>query len=1078
LLAACENGNGEPPDIEVLVAGFDEPERSELRAELQTELERIQHGRPESESRPGSGSTGGKGTKSDRTAETEPSIPRPDPDHASTFEHIVEPAEPGTVEHIGSPNDTAEIGPDPARTIDLPHARELPDASDGTVDHSPGSDAADEDIGLADTTGEHVGAGYATGEHVTTPAATGSFVPASDETGDHAPAGSQSGGSIVRERQRANRTPPLPESVAGYEIISVLGRGAMGVVYKARQRGLKRLVALKMILSGEHAGEQELARFQAEANAVAQLQHPGIVQIYEVGEDGDRPFFSLEFVDGPSLQKKLQGSPLTSREIAVLMQKMADAMAYAHKRGVIHRDLKPANVLLTSAGEPKIGDFGLAKQLDEEDSGLTRTGTVMGTPSYMSPEQATGLSDRIGPLADVYSLGAILYDMLTGRPPFRGSSVMDTLQQVRTREPVPPTQLQPTVPRDLETICIKCLQKEPGKRYADAAALAEDLQRFLDGKPIHARPVSGAEKLWRLCQRNPLEALAAAAAVAFLVLYIVSVSYLWLLAREEKRQADVARNLAVASRNEAIDAKNLSDWNYADARRKEIVAMTQSQIASEQERIARENETRQRDVAKESLDAIARIIGELHAMLESKQNSMNATPEVRKFRAELLGNLRSTLATVANKIQAASTDTYADLYAAELMGNTLMKLGQSKEPRAIFQQGLASAKERVERNPTSDKARGNLGIMEQRLGDVALDMEGDARTALGHYLACRKLHEQVRLHPVSKTDYKPQEIDRLLAHDDIRIGRALMALGRSAEAKKYLEEARKFYGEWLQATPPEATAEPRSYLMQSNTLLGAACANLADAAGVAAHFEQSVGIGNGLLKQFPNYVPFIADQADTLVAYADALVRTGKLEEAFPHYYKALNHLGVVIARKPEDISHQPLLAHTHERLGTLYAQVRRQSEARDAAPLRPLIRTIVQTAMTSLARNNFARARQLREDLYRVEESNLARQIDLVVAMARAGQFADAVRLGNTIRPRMTKSTMLMLQVARCFAICARDRAEDRAANVDQAMSALAIAAGEEFQDAATLLADPDLLVLHDDVRFKELIARIQARK
>ena len=292
-------------------------------------------------------------------------------------------------------------------------------------------------------------------------------------------------------------------TVAGYEVHGELGRGAMGVVYKARQVCLNRVVALKMVLAGAHAGPEFLARFAIEAQAVAQLQHPNIVQIYEVGESDGLPYFSLEFVDGGSLAQRIGGKPMPPRESAHVAELLAAAMASAHRHGVVHRDLKPANVLLTTDGMPKISDFGLAKRLDE-DSGQTKSGTLMGTPSYMSPEQASGDTHAIGPLADVYALGVILYEMLTGRTPYVGVSILDTLQLIRSQEPLPPGRLVPKIPQDLETICLKCLQKEQAKRYAGADELAADLHRFLDGEPIKARPVGPAERAWRWCRRNPL----------------------------------------------------------------------------------------------------------------------------------------------------------------------------------------------------------------------------------------------------------------------------------------------------------------------------------------------------------------------------------------------------------------------------------------------------------------------------------------------------------------------------------------------------------------------------------------------
>ena len=283
--------------------------------------------------------------------------------------------------------------------------------------------------------------------------------------------------------------------VRGYKILGVLGRGGMGVVYRALHVKLKRVVALKMVLAGSHAGPEQLDRFYSEAEAVAHLQHPNIIQIYEVAEQDGLPYFSLEYVDGGSLVQKCAGKPLADQEAARLVELLARAMHYAHRHDVVHRDLKPANILLTADGVPKVTDFGLAKRLEEGSPSQTRSGAILGTPSYMAPEQALGEVHEIGPLTDVYSLGAILYELITGRPPFLAPNAMDTVMQVAQQDPVAPTQLQPQVSRDLETICLKCLQKEKGRRYASAEDLAEDLRRFQAGEPITARAVSGPERL-------------------------------------------------------------------------------------------------------------------------------------------------------------------------------------------------------------------------------------------------------------------------------------------------------------------------------------------------------------------------------------------------------------------------------------------------------------------------------------------------------------------------------------------------------------------------------------------------------
>jgi eukaryotic-like serine/threonine-protein kinase len=301
-----------------------------------------------------------------------------------------------------------------------------------------------------------------------------------------------------------------------YEIVRELARGGMGVVFEARQMSLSRPVALKMILAGQLANETEVRRFYAEAEAAANLDHPGIVPIYEVGEHEGQHYFSMGFIEGQSLTQRLADGPVAPREAAELTVKVAEAIEYAHQRGVIHRDLKPANILLDRSGNPRVTDFGLAKKL-KEDSGLTGSGQIMGTPSYMPPEQAGGNRGDIGPPADVYALGATLYALVTGRPPFQAATAMDTVLQVISDEPVPPRRLNPAIPCDLETICLKCLAKEQGKRYAGSAALAEDLQRYLAGEPIVARPVMAWEHAVKWARRRPaVAALLALAATAVL----------------------------------------------------------------------------------------------------------------------------------------------------------------------------------------------------------------------------------------------------------------------------------------------------------------------------------------------------------------------------------------------------------------------------------------------------------------------------------------------------------------------------------------------------------------------------------
>ncbi len=352
-----------------------------------------------------------------------------------------------------------------------------------------------------------------------------------------------------------------------YEITRELARGGMGVVFLARQMSLNRTVALKMILAGQLANETDVKRFYTEAEAAANLDHPGIVPIFEVGQHEGQHYFSMGFVEGQSLAQKVATGPLPSREAAESVVQIAEAVQYAHDKGVIHRDLKPANVLLNANGRPRVTDFGLAKRL-QSDSGITASGQIMGTPSYMPPEQAQGRA-HIGPLADVYSLGAVLYCVLTAHPPFQASNSMDTLIQVLEKEPPAPRDLNAAIPMDLETICLKCLRKEPHRRYGTARELAEDLKRFLAGEPILARPVGRLEMLAKWARRRPAIASLSAAVIVIGLVGLSGILWQW-------REAVAAR----------IDAQEQAG-----------IAKEQSRIAKEQAGIALQNENAARKEA-------------------------------------------------------------------------------------------------------------------------------------------------------------------------------------------------------------------------------------------------------------------------------------------------------------------------------------------------------------------------------------------------------------------------------------------------------------------------------------------------
>jgi WD40 repeat protein/tRNA A-37 threonylcarbamoyl transferase component Bud32 len=363
-------------------------------------------------------------------------------------------------------------------------------------------------------------------------------------------------------------------SFGDYDLLEEIAHGGMGIVYKARQKKLERIVALKMIRSGKFASPEEVERFYSEARAAAQLEHPGIVQVIEVGARATKHFYSMAYVEGSTLAAMIAKGPMAPRLASKLTRQVAEALDYAHQKGIVHRDVKPSNVLVDRQGQSRITDFGLAKRY-RADSNITVAGTVIGTPSFMPPEQAAGKSDKVSPLADVYSAGAVLYCLITGRPPFHAATPAETMRQVLEEEPVSPRELNAAVDRDLETICLKCLQKEPAKRYHSAGALAEDLGHWLAQEPITARPVGRMERLVRWCRRNPRLAVSWGCAILFLILGMAGVLYFGIEARNAAVQARTAAAIAIANQRLSDQQRYDSEIKlaYEDWKKGQIQAM-------------------------------------------------------------------------------------------------------------------------------------------------------------------------------------------------------------------------------------------------------------------------------------------------------------------------------------------------------------------------------------------------------------------------------------------------------------------------------------------------------------------------
>jgi eukaryotic-like serine/threonine-protein kinase len=511
--------------------------------------------------------------------------------------------------------------------------------------------------------------------------------------------------------------PAAPRSIDGYDLLDELGRGGMGIVYKACERRLDRLVAIKTISEAAFASPAQRRRFLAEAEVIARLRHPHIIAIHAVGEQEGRPYFSLELADGGSLAHRLARGPMTARQTAELVEVLARAVHAAHQSGIVHRDLKPSNVLLTADGTPKIGDFGLAKLLGD-DSARTVSGEVLGTPSYMAPEQAEGQSRQVGPAADIYALGAILYQALTGRPPFLGASAMETLKLVVSTDAVPPRRQRPDVPRDLETIVLKCLEKEPPRRYPSAAALAGDLRRFLDGRPIAARPVGLLGRLWRWARRNPPLAASAAALLLAFLLGTPALSVLWLQARADRAHAEVERDRAERSRNRAISAVRL--------------------------------------------------------LLQTEDEAM-LSEELRPYRKALVdAGLRESLAMV-NDLEGDARAESQRLEAYEALARVQLESGDATQAVATTRKAIGLAEDLVARDPTNVHARSQLGYCLHRASTILQD-------AAQRQAAARRSNEIQQSIPEGTAGIDPGPLLVMAAMNHHNIGDEHWKNGRKAEA--------------------------------------------------------------------------------------------------------------------------------------------------------------------------------------------------------------------------------------------------------------------------------------------------------
>jgi len=831
----------------------------------------------------------------------------------------------------------------------------------------------------------------------------------------------------------------------------MLGHGGMGVVYKARQRGLKRIVALKMISAAGHHSSADMARFRTEAVAVADLQHPNIVQIYEVGEDNGHPFFSLEYVRGGSLARKISGTPQPPREAAQLVRALADGMEYAHQRGIIHRDLKPANILLTEAGEPKISDFGLVKRL-EDDAGQTQTGSILGTPSYMSPEQAEGKNKEIGPRSDVYALGGIVYELLTGRPPFRAASVLDTLEQVRTQDPIAPSQFQRKVPRDLETICLKCLQKDPTKRYATAAALGEDLRRFLAGEAILARPVSRAEWLWRWCRRNPRVAALGTTVAILVVAWAATSTFLYRLARTNERTA--LANAATASRNALLAQHNAeaARSNARDALANAETARRNAERASANETRARNQERAAQSIAQDAIAEMIRLGEQVMSRLKAKHDPARADAEWLRLRDDLLTIFQKEMIPLAERIERQGVSPFALAALHQRLGDLLRKLGQFEDARRQYQQGFDRIAQIAQDQPNNDVARANLGVMLLRLGEMSLDQAGDAAPARDDFDRAWKIQEEIALHPRSG-NYSKADNHRLLSGIAIKQGTAELSLGHPALARDRFEKALELRHAWAKAEPKNESV--KSYISEAELWLGVAFSHLGNGQTARRHFEQAVQICAALAERHPGDVSFKGDLASVSGEQGAAMARSGQRDEAEKALLQSLEYSRAVLASDPADSGQRLVTAAGSEWLAAI---AHKRGKLPDAERL-------------------WHSALEIRTELAQLEARNVPAQASLALAVAHCSRWAEALKRAEALSKSNADKPAVLLPLARCFAACAGGAANDadRRRALALALDALGAAIRNGYRDPVAIRTDPDFNAILADPGFKKLVDGIK---
>jgi tetratricopeptide (TPR) repeat protein len=705
----------------------------------------------------------------------------------------------------------------------------------------------------------------------------------------------------------------VPPEIPGFEVGGILGRGGMAVVYRAWQQELNRPVALKMVHAGAVASNALQARFRIEAEAIARLRHPNIVQIHGVDQHKGALVLILELVEGQNLARRIAGTPQPVAWSATLVETVARAIHAAHQQGVVHRDLTPANILLTADDAPKITDFGLAKLMKGGSDLRSQTGELLGTPSYMAPEQAASRHEAIGATTDVYALGAILYELLAGRPPFKAESPLETLRQVISAEPVPPSRLRPNLARDLETICLKCLQKEPAHRYGGALDVALDLRRFLESRPIQARRSGAAERAWRFCRRNP--------AVASLLALVIVLCCTMAIG------STVAAFWLKRSRDEAFLERNRAEANFLEARH--AVDDSFTKVSESVLLNAPGLQPLRRQLLQDALRYYRGFVERLRGQTSAQADLAAALARMAKITAEI-GSKEQALGFASqsrgiHEALAAAAPSSARLQrelarSIAAVANLRAETSQRDDAVAEYRKALALQQALVAANPGDIEAHNDLAATESGLGFV-LEPLGRAREAGECYERALAIRE--RLTTAFPDDPR---FGNDLARDHNRIGGLHRAANRRDEAIRAYRQAIKIQ-EALVASYPDV-AVYRSSLARSYRLLGV-CQRETNQLDLAlATYDKARRAQESLVAANPSVNEYRNELGDTFNSIANIERARGDLDESLRFHRRALQLRKELVAANPRVVRYQIALGGSYNAIARIQTERGRRQDA------------------------------------------------------------------------------------------------------------------------------------------------------